>query len=45
MSDKKFIDAIYYELFGKNFSQYQESLTKPANADKDPYARARNALA
>lgn len=45
MSDNKFVEAIYLELFEKNFPQYKDSLTKPANGDKDPYARARNALA
>ncbi|MFK3820577.1 hypothetical protein ACI2KG_29015 [Pseudomonas sp. NPDC089407] len=45
MSDKKFVDAVFSELFEKNFSQYKDSLTKPVNSDKDSYAKARNALA
>ncbi|MFI7859475.1 hypothetical protein ACIF8Z_21205 [Pseudomonas promysalinigenes] len=45
MSDKKFVDAIFSELFDRNFSQYKDALTKPVNGDKDSYARARNALA
>ncbi|HDS1130714.1 TPA: hypothetical protein QDZ99_002362 [Stenotrophomonas maltophilia] len=45
MSDKKFVDAVFFELFDKNFSHYKDSLTKPLNGDKDSYARARNALA
>ncbi|OII56432.1 hypothetical protein BIW19_17890 [Pseudomonas putida] len=45
MNDKKFVDAIFSELFERNFSQYKDSLTKPVNGDKDPYARARNSLA
>ncbi|MGS8281966.1 hypothetical protein ACU7AI_28900 [Pseudomonas aeruginosa] len=45
MGDNKFVDAIYSELFEKNFPQYKNSLTKPVNGDKDSYARARNALA
>ena len=45
MSDKLFVEAVFSELYGKNFSQYKDSLTKPVNGDKDSYARARNALA
>lgn len=45
MNDKKFVDAIFSELFEKNFSKYKESLTKSINSDKDSYGRARNALA
>jgi len=43
--DKKFAVAIFNELYGKNFSQYTESLSKPVNTGTDPYAKARNALA
>ncbi|WP_062387641.1 hypothetical protein [Pseudomonas abietaniphila] len=42
---EKIVQAIANELFGKNFIQYSISLNKPINADKDSYARARNALA
>ena len=38
MGDNKFVDAIYSELFEKNFPQYKNSLTKPVNGDKDSYA-------
>ncbi|MCP1418462.1 hypothetical protein J3D47_002705 [Pseudomonas laurylsulfativorans] len=44
-SDKKFVLAIFNELFEKNFEQYKESLSKPINSDGDSYAKARNALA
>ncbi|PBP73669.1 hypothetical protein ACTACM_19310 [Pseudomonas fragariae (ex Marin et al. 2024)] len=44
-SDKDFIYAIYDELFEKNFDQYKTALNKPIDNGKDPYARARNALA
>lgn len=44
-SDEKFVQAIFNELFSKNFTQYSTSLNKPVNADTDSYARARNALA
>ncbi|MEB6589207.1 MULTISPECIES: hypothetical protein [Pseudomonas] len=45
MEDKKFVDAIFFELFEKNFSRYKESLTKPVCNDKNSFARARNAIA
>ncbi|WP_445672192.1 hypothetical protein [Pseudomonas inefficax] len=45
MNDKKFVDAIFIELFEKKLSQYKESLTKPVNNNKDSFARARNAIA
>jgi len=45
MSDQKFVDAVFSELFDEQFFQYKNSLTKPANGEQDSYARARNALA
>jgi len=44
-SNEAFVQAIFNELFAKNFTQYSVSLNKPVNADKDSYAKARNALA
>ncbi|MEE4626546.1 hypothetical protein V2K55_18565 [Pseudomonas alliivorans] len=44
-SDKEFIYAIYDELFEKNLNQYKIALNKKIDNGKDPYARARNALA
>ncbi len=43
--DKKFVFAVFDELFGSNFERYKTSLSKPVNDDVDPYARARNSLA
>jgi hypothetical protein len=43
--DEKFVQAIFNELFNRNFDQYRSSLNKPVNNDKDSYAMARNALA
>ncbi|WDY60296.1 hypothetical protein [Pseudomonas sp. PSKL.D1] len=45
MTDRKFVDAIFSELFENNFVQYKNSLTKPVNGETDPYARARSSLA
>jgi hypothetical protein len=42
--DRKFINAIYGELFEKNFYQYETALNRPINADSDPYGKARRAL-
>lgn len=44
MKDKQFVEAVFGELFYKNFEQYKEALLKPVNKDDDAYARARNAL-
>lgn len=44
-SNEKFVQAIFDELFIKNFNQYSTSLNKPLNNDKDSYAKARNVLA
>lgn len=44
MKDKQFVQAVFGELFKKNFEQYKQALLKPVNKDDDAYARARNAL-
>lgn len=43
--DRDFINAIFSELFDKNFEQYKEALSRSVNTDTDLYAKARNALA
>ncbi|MEN4748815.1 hypothetical protein ABEH28_03400 [Pseudomonas sp. Ps21-P2] len=42
--DNEFVNAIFDELFNKNFEQYARSLNKAINSDTDSYAKARNAL-
>lgn len=42
--DNEFVDAVFDELFIKNFDQYARSLNKAVNGDTDSYAKARNAL-
>ncbi|KQQ54404.1 hypothetical protein ASF84_13740 [Pseudomonas sp. Leaf127] len=45
MNDKKFVDALFCELFEANFLHYKTSLTQPADNQQDAYGKARNALA
>ena len=42
--DTEFVNALFNELFAKNYEQYAHSLSKPMNGDTDRYAKARNAL-
>lgn len=40
----EFVNAMFHELFNKNFELYSHSLNKAMNGDTDSYAKARNAL-
>lgn len=42
--DSDFVNALFNELFEKNYQQHAHSLSQPMNGDTDPYAKARNAL-
>jgi len=43
--DNKVVVALFHELLDKNFEYYRESLSRVANNDGDPFAKAREALA
>ncbi|CNF29200.1 hypothetical protein QVN42_15175 [Yersinia nurmii] len=44
-NDKKVVEAIFNELFFDNLPRYKGALSKSPDANKDVYARARNAIA
>lgn len=42
--DREFVNALFNEIFKKNYEQYAQSLDKAMTGGIDPYAKARDAL-